>query len=352
MQQNNSLSNDRVDWVDYAKGICIIWVVTLYATDHVREITHSIGWMQYVVDFAQPFRMPDFFLLSGLFVSRVIDKPLRSYIDTKILHFLYFYLLWGTLKFLNTYWQQLLGPDPLHLVPEYLRMFIEPPTGPLWFIYILPLFFIAVRLLRRVPMAIVLPLAALMQMAVTFGEIELSIKVADKFARYFVFFYSGYCFARPIFKAALWTESNLRTAFAIFSVWFISNATLVAFHVTFALGMQLIMGYAGAFAVLFVASVLSRMKYTEWLRYLGKHSIVVYLGFVIPIGVMRKLIHSQSATMDVGTLALIVMVLSVLGALLIYWAVRETPFRFLFSRPKWTSIQTHKMTGLKSSSVT
>ena len=28
------------------------------------------GWLQHVADFARPFRMPDFFLISGLFLAR------------------------------------------------------------------------------------------------------------------------------------------------------------------------------------------------------------------------------------------------------------------------------------------
>src|SRR4051812_33740609 len=64
-----SVKQDRVSWVDYAKGICIIWVVALYSTNFVQETAHATGWMQYVAEFAKPFRMPDFFMLSGLFVG-------------------------------------------------------------------------------------------------------------------------------------------------------------------------------------------------------------------------------------------------------------------------------------------
>src|ERR1700759_4908825 len=96
-----SAKQDRVAWVDYAKGICIIWVVALYSTNFVQETAHATGWMQYVAEFAKPFRMPDFFMLSGLFVGRVLNRSWRSYLDTKVWHFFYFYSLWATLKFVN-----------------------------------------------------------------------------------------------------------------------------------------------------------------------------------------------------------------------------------------------------------
>ena len=51
------------------------------------------------VEFARPFRMPDFFLIAGLFLSSRIDGPWRLYIDRKVLHFAYFYVLWLTIQF-------------------------------------------------------------------------------------------------------------------------------------------------------------------------------------------------------------------------------------------------------------
>lgn len=54
--------------------------------------------MHHVVEFAKPFRIPDFFLLSGLFVGRVVDRDWRLFSDRRIVHFAYFYLLWMVLQ--------------------------------------------------------------------------------------------------------------------------------------------------------------------------------------------------------------------------------------------------------------
>ncbi len=72
--------DDRIAWIDYAKGICLIAVVCMYTAYYVQDQTGT-GWMQYWVDFARPFRMPDFFLLAGLFLARTIDRPWRDYLD-------------------------------------------------------------------------------------------------------------------------------------------------------------------------------------------------------------------------------------------------------------------------------
>jgi uncharacterized membrane protein YcfT len=107
------------------------------------------------------------------------------------------------------------------------------------------------------------------------------------------------------------------------------------------------MGYAGAFAVMIIATVFSHHPSMNWLRYLGRHSIVVYLGFVIPIGFMRRFIVNQHLINDMGSLSLIVMCLSVAGAILLYWLVRNTPLRFLFERPAWASISPVRVAHVK-----
>jgi uncharacterized membrane protein YcfT len=224
-QHVSKLPVDRVDWIDYAKGICIIWVVTLYATNFVYEQTGSIGWMQHVVDFAQPFRMPDMFLLSGLFVGHVINRSWRAYVDSRVLHFFYFYALWVTLKFVNQMGSGLFGADTASLLSDYLALYIQPPTGPLWFIYMLPVFFLTVRLLRPVPRTVVLAAA----IALEIPDIVTGIKVVDKFADYFVFFYTGYIFAPYVFRAAKWAEFHLRMVVAILLLWFIVNTILVEY---------------------------------------------------------------------------------------------------------------------------
>ena len=89
----------RVDWVDYAKGICIVMVVMMHSVLGVELAAGQTGFMHPLVAFAKPFRMPDFFLISGLFLSLVIDRDWRTYLDRKVVHFAYFYVLWVTIQF-------------------------------------------------------------------------------------------------------------------------------------------------------------------------------------------------------------------------------------------------------------
>ena len=87
MTVNGTSASPRIDWVDYAKGICIIMVVMMHSVLGVGAAAGQTGFMHLVVEFAKPFRMPDFFLLSGLFLPLVINRDWRTYLDRKVVHF-------------------------------------------------------------------------------------------------------------------------------------------------------------------------------------------------------------------------------------------------------------------------
>ena len=70
----------RIDWVDYAKGICIVMVVMMHSVLGVEKAAGDTGFMHAFVMFAQPFRMPDFFLISGL-ISRRRDRPRLAHLS-------------------------------------------------------------------------------------------------------------------------------------------------------------------------------------------------------------------------------------------------------------------------------
>ena len=76
----------------------------------------------------------------------------------------------------------------------YLESFIEP-FGTLWFIYLLPMFFVVTKLSRGIPAAAVWLVAAALETA----HVATGWTVIDEFCARFVYFYSGYLFASYVF---------------------------------------------------------------------------------------------------------------------------------------------------------
>jgi uncharacterized membrane protein YcfT len=125
---------ERITWIDYARGFSIILVVMMHSTLGVEVSLGREGWLHEAVSFAKPFRIPAFFLVSGLLVSRVIDRDWRSYLDGRVLHFVYFYVLWLTIQFLFKFLGFAAEQGALAAVRLYVEAFVQP-FGTLWFIY-------------------------------------------------------------------------------------------------------------------------------------------------------------------------------------------------------------------------
>jgi uncharacterized membrane protein YcfT len=318
----------RIDWVDYAKGICIVMVVMMHSVLGVELAAGQTGFMHLVVMFAKPFRMPDFFLISGLFLSVVIARDWRTYLDRKVVHFAYFYLLWVTIQFgfkapsfaAETSWS--------HVGFLYLESFIEP-FGTLWFIYLLPIFFVVTKLTRKMPPLVVLTVAAALEMA----HVLTGWTVIDEFGARFVYFYSGYLFAPYVFALSDRARARPALALAGLALWAVVNGSLVGFGASEWPLVSLALGLAGACAIIVTGTLLARMQWLNFLRYCGEHSIVIYLAFFLPMAATRTLLLRSGLIPDIGTVSLIVTVVGVVGALAIWRIALALHANFLFERP-------------------
>jgi len=329
----------RIDWVDYAKGFCIIMVVMMHSTLGVEKAAGAESWLGYVVAFARPFRMPDFFLISGLFLARVIDRDWRTYADRKIVHFAYFYVLWLVIQFAFKAPGMAAEDGVAAALGQFLLAFIEP-FGTLWFIYLLPIFFAVTKLLRGVPSWIVLVLAAALEIA----PIHTGWTIPDEFASRFVYFYAGYLFAPQVFRLAAAVIAQPGLAVLGLLAWAMINAYAVFAGVSEMPFIGLGLGILGACAVVAFSALLSKADLMAPLRYCGEHSIVIYLAFFLPMAATRALLLRTGVIPDLGTVSLIVTAVGVIVPVLLYWAVRGTRLRFLFERPAWARIDRVKTT--------
>jgi uncharacterized membrane protein YcfT len=318
----------RVDWVDYAKGICIVMVVMMHSVLGVELAAGQTGFMHLFVMFAKPFRMPDFFLISGLFLAVVIDRDWRTYLDRKVVHFAYFYILWVTIQFgfkapgfaAETSWS--------HVGFLYLESFIEP-FGTLWFIYLLPVFFVVAKAARRAPPLLVWGVAALLEMT----HIATGWTVIDEFAARFVYFYSGYLFAGHVFALSDRARAQPRWALAGLALWVLINASLVASGFSERPLVSLALGLAGACAIVTLGTLLARAHWLNFLRHCGEHSIVIYLAFFLPMAATRTLLLRTGLIPDIGVVSLMVTIAGVAGALVLWRIALKAGANFLFERP-------------------
>ena len=145
------LHDGRIDWVDYAKGFCIIFVVMMHSTlgvglaagqrrlactgGRLRAAVPHAGFLPHLRSVPGQRHRPRLAHVSRpqgralfLFLSAVDDHPVRASRRPA----------WCTSK-----------------APPKSRGSIScrliDPFGTLWFIYLLPIFFVFIRLTRRIP---------------------------------------------------------------------------------------------------------------------------------------------------------------------------------------------------------
>jgi uncharacterized membrane protein YcfT len=263
------------------------------------------------------------------------DRGWRTYLDRELVHFAYFYVLWLVIQWLfkNGLWA---GGDPLAAFRQLALAMVEP-FGTLWFIYLLPIFFVATKLLHKVPSAMTVLAAALLETA----RIESGWTVPDEFAARYVYFFAGYLLAPRVFVLVEAARKSPREAVLWLAAWAAADSTLafspspIADYSTFASlpVVSLMAGFAGAAAVIIVAALLSDLPQSALLRYCGAGSLVIYLGFFLPMAAARRVIVDNELTTSVGLASLLVTVAGVVAPLLLHRVTKRGPFRFLFERP-------------------
>ena len=329
-----STTKPRIDWVDYSKGVCIILVVLMHSTLGVEKAAAGVSWLHGFIDWARPFRMPDFFFISGLFLASRIDRPWRGYLDSKLIHFGYFYLLWMTLQ-VAAHAPGMLAEGGPASVAQAWAIGLAEPFGTLWFIYMLAVFFIGAKLLRQVNPAFVLGAGAGLQML----HIDTGWLVIDEFAARFVYFYAGYVLAGAAFRFAAHVDAKpALPMLAALTLWAICNGAAVALGYAQLPGLGLALGFAGTAAVIAAGVLLAKTRLAAPLRYCGQNSIVIYLAFFLFMAAARMLLLRYAPHLNLSAMAILTTAAGVSGPLLLHRVTRGTRFGLLFQRPRWAKL--------------
>ncbi len=339
----------RIDWVDYAKGLSLIMVIMLHSSLGVQKALGDCTWFAYIVEWARPFRIPAFFLLSGLFLARRINWPWRDFLDRRVVHFAWFYLVWMHVAILAALPFMLPQVGAEGALKEYLLAYVDPYSH-LWFIYLLAIFAVVVKLVKDVPAWAVWTVAALLEIL----PIHTGWMVPDEFAARFVYFYTGYVAAPYVFRFAEdMRRFSLPALAAALVIWAFANAALVFTNLPgepwLALvtapgvegvaklpGISLALGFIGSLAVVAAGVFMARVGGVvfNFVRLVGERSLVVYVAFFLFMAFVRIVLVKVAPQLGPDIISAIVLSAAVTGPLLMHAVVRHVPvLKYLFERP-------------------
>ncbi len=326
---------NRLLWADVARGLCIVLVVMMHSTLGVQEAMNATGWLNPVVEFAKPFRIPAFFLVAGLFFAPMLTRSWPDLIDRRLLRLVYVLALWSLLLFVAK--GGFLALESLRQGARWFLLALLEPPSALWFIHALILFSLAARLLAALPGWLVLAAAATLHLAAPVT----GWTAIDEFASRFVFFVLGCQVAGGLAAFAAGPALRRGLASSIVALAVVINAAAVwpaAFGLAALPAMlvplqSLLLGVTGALALVVVAVHLARGPVGLALAYAGTRSLAIYVSFTVPMAVMRIVLVKSGLIADVGLVSLLVTCTALLAPLMFEAVARRFGLSLLFDLP-------------------
>ena len=348
------LSSNRLAWIDYARGICIILVCFRHCMEGLKQAglpLQEYPVLQVLNICFYSFRMPLFFIISGLFVSSgLFKKGLGPYVNGRFRIVFYPLLVWGSIQITI----QFLLKDYVnaHRVPlDYLNLIINPRRiEQFW--YLNALFFVgALYALFKVAFRINYWQQLLLGMifytiAGMFRYTETNGYLLTDILNYYIYFcigdiISGYVLGKKNKKTMITAPSWLLASFIVFlgSQYLYTILNLSPHHNEFYVGDKLpalafFIALSGCAFIIQIAFLLQRAGIFKWLRVIGYHSLYIYLAHVMVIASVRILLMRGFHVTSVPVILVPAMLAGIVLPVLLYNVAVRLGAWWLFSLKK------------------
>lgn len=325
------LSRSRYPWIDYARGITILLVVYRHVfegLDTVGEGSGSYTGLKYFNIFFFSFRMPLFFIVSGIFVGgSLVRKGIGDYIGNRFQTIFYPLLVWGSIQITL----QLLFAGYANAEREpmnYLHLIIEPrKLEQFW--YLNALFFVSVLYALVHWYGKVKPWQQLVLGMILYAvsgychihDINIGFLIDVSF--FYLFFAVGHVFSDMVLNTknhstlSSWRTTLIGLPFFVLIQHYFTYLNLlhrddyyvqyqepVIFAVTALIG--------GAF-VIQVSFLLQKLDIMRFLRVIGYHSLYIYVMHLMITSAFRNLL---SRTFGIGNIPVLMIVSVTAGVIL------------------------------------
>lgn len=324
----------RYAWIDYAKGIAIILVV--YRHLAYGLVASNIALPRQVLatnDMLYSFRMPLFFLLSGIFFSRSVEKrgP-GTFLVNKVNTLLYPYLLWAVIQITL----QILFSDysnATRSMADYLNIFIQPrKLDQLWYLFALfnvtmlyLLSSLAIKEQKAWQLFIglaLLGIAPYVQPVSTFYDIAIHyiyFAIGDIASGYFFGEKTQRQFSNPI---------NLLLLAPVFGLlqWYYLH------HQQMSLYILMLIALNGCLFVMMLSSWLAKRQLMGFLGIIGHYSLYIYLLHIIIFALLRAVLVGIGISNGI-VLLLTLIPTSIFLSIIAYRVLIQLKCSWLFTGP-------------------
>jgi fucose 4-O-acetylase-like acetyltransferase len=331
------LEKSRMPWVDYLRGIAIVLVVYRHVLIGIERTGRSIPVLleqANMIFFS--FRMPLFFILSGLFISSSIAKrAIKKLVAIKFENLLYPYLVWA---FLQTTLQIVLSnyTNAERTLEDYTYILYQP-RGLDQFWYLPALFnttiiYILVKTKLRFQNWMQLILGVALYFT---GPYLRDVSMMSDWMEFYIFFAIGDSLSGIFFKqpAQRFLNSSLTLLliipiFALTQYYYVKQFDAIT-QVEF-----LTISLIGCVSMFVFAFRLQRLNILSFLRVLGFHSLYIYVMHVIVSAFVRLILTKFAGITDPSILLLSGIITGVIIPVMLYNLIIKEKLWFLFTYHK------------------
>lgn len=338
--------------MDYLRGIVIILVVYHHAFLGLAK--SGIDVPKSVVDAnmaAYSFRMPLFFIFSGIFTGLSLNyKPVKDIIKSKFNLLLYPYLVWSviqiTLQIIFSKYTNSTGT-----ITEYLYILYQPKRlAHFWYLPALfnsTIVFVFIKNKLKIKSGHHLLLGITFFLAAPFVN---SISMMSNWMRFYIFLVIGDILSSFILKKE--NQAQLKKGwYFLASVPLFILAQYYYFNVigvrsleneSAALGINylayivrelgfLTISLVGCTTFILLSHLIEKWNRAKWLRVVGYHSLYIYIMHVIVVGFSRAVLHRVFGVDNYLVLLLTAIFLGVSIPIIFFNLVGKKYLWFLFS---------------------
>lgn len=352
----------RLNWIDYARGIAIILVVYRHLFEGLKRTpalkaagvnVESYLSLEHANIFFFSFRMPLFFIVSGVFVGASLAKRgFASLTENKARTILYPYFLWGIIQIgIQILFSAFINSKKS--VYDFLYLLYSPrEVEQFWYLYALFNTIIIFAFLKQNAKfksihQIILGFIFFMASALC-SQYNIDLYFVSDILHYYIFLALGDELSHLIIMGSLRKFFSSWKAFFILIVPFV--ATQYYFLVTniahkqlspkylyveyYQPLMYLVVALIGCAFIITVSSLLERYNAVNWLRVLGKHSLYIYVMHVIVFAATRVVLMRFFHIYDVYLLMVLCIASGVFVPVLFYRLTGKLGLWYLFTLEK------------------
>lgn len=349
----------RQTWIDYARGIAIILVLYRHVFEGIKNAGISVE--DYLpIEHANilffSFRMPLFFIVSGVFVMGSLKKRgFSDFVISKIKVILYPYFLWGTLQItLQLILSNYVNAD--RTLESYTYLFYMPrAVDQFWYLYALfnvtIIYVLVYKTVKLKPIHNIFIGCILFYLSIMAYQAKINIGFLGDILHYYVFFAIGDTLSNFIRSKdnIKYFESGKLLLLALIpfiaTQYYFLNENLLYSKMNYEFVeyyqpvIFLLIALTGCSFVILLSFFFQKVKAIPWLHILGRHSLYIYVAHVMVLASVRIILTRVFGIYNVPILLLSGIFMGLIVPVFLYKLAVKFNFSWIFTLEREKVIQ-------------